>query len=1270
MQWKVYLAAALLLPMAILSVQGEVSGGNGTYGEEMPADGRKDETWTILCYMNGEGNLEDFIASDLFEMEKVGSSDRVNIVVQLDLGTSGSNPSHSLTWSDTRRFRVEYHPESGPGSTRLDDPPLGEVNMDDPESLYDFVYWGLTNYPADHYMIVMEGHSGGPARGLMLDESSSLGGTRMMDVDGMGSALRRAIDLSVGRPVDVISFDVCWMGMAEAASEIKDHALFMIGSFDEIPGEGWPYDVCLDTIVNMTSIPLKDRLSLVVEEYMDHYDPDGSNSYASLAVIDLAAFRDGLLGPLADLGEELFYTIYDDREVYDSILALVDKPRARNDNIWDRYVDLYQFSELLSIDGRVGERVRDAAGRVLVTENSVIVKSKGGANHPSSARLFGIYLPTIRNDQARYSALNLSSFTAWDELAALMVEGLDLEAYRVNWTSPAPAAVTFRLISSTADRIEKVNLETIADGTGNNMTLVGENGVFSGTFPTAGVSELYYRYTVLGRYGNVITFPPDGYALTGFAREDEPPVIWHRVPESIHASVNGGGLSFWIRDGTGIETEDPPGIPRLEYRESGSTNWYSIPLSAREFDPFRGWVRYTAMPTGIEPGTMLEYHMLVSDTYGSSSRFPPEGEAITNMSEGARFYLDAYRSSLGDQNSLMGRFSAMGISLQMGPGPSFGDLSPFKAYILIQPSRPLTESEASTLLAYHSNGLELFIVIDPSDGEQGVNARWLLEGLSVDVTDEGSMEGFFPSNPYSELGDAIPSLTGNSSGSLVTSGDVVYYTTPPYAAVCTGWYGKGRSIVSVSSILSDTSMELLPNRELADLMITYLSQNLPPEIDVVLEPQGTLVPGQELTIDLGQSSDRDGDIVSYSVSFSDGTHSEGPDPYFTHTFHETGSYTLVIGVVDSEGGVSTISRTVKVNRPPSTDHSTSKRTVHAGDVVIFDYKGADPDGDPVVIVWDFGDGFKASGRTVSHTYYQRGTYRYTLTVKDSNGLESNRSAIITVENSDPTAVIDRDSIRVNSVPPNFTGPSRVTILMEEGDRLYLAGDNSHDRDTEDELNLTWDLGDGTTAYGSGIFHVFRSSGLFRVVLTVDDGHGGVDNDTVMVSVMNRDPFAVFTYDELGGGRVVLNASLSTDDPWDMDTLEYIWDLGDGFTERSDGPLLEHRYAFGGSYRVKLTVRDSDGASSTFTGDVDVGGPSFPEVMAISLVVLAVLGSILAAVYIYLRKASAGANLTIREFLSGRGERGFSARRKEEGKRPRLRSFGHLGEVPRKPGGRE
>ena len=77
------------------------------------------------------------------------------------------------------------------------------------------------------------------------------------------------------------------------------------------------------------------------------------------------------------------------------------------------------------------------------------------------------------------------------------------------------------------------------------------------------------------------------------------------------------------------------------------------------------------------------------------------------------------------------------------------------------------------------------------------------------------------------------------------------------------------------------------------------------------------------------------------------------------------------------------------NRPPvgTIVQPAGNVTVTAGEAVFFEATASDPDGDPVTVLWDFGDGTTSTALTPGdHVYATAGSYPVTLTATDGRGL--------------------------------------------------------------------------------------------------------------------------------------------------------------------------------------------------------------------------------------------------------------------------------------------
>lgn len=137
----------------------------------------------------------------------------------------------------------------------------------------------------------------------------------------------------------------------------------------------------------------------------------------------------------------------------------------------------------------------------------------------------------------------------------------------------------------------------------------------------------------------------------------------------------------------------------------------------------------------------------------------------------------------------------------------------------------------------------------------------------------------------------------------------------------------------------------------------------------------------------------------------------------------------------------------------------------------------------VEYIWDFGDGDKAFGPIVSHTYRRGGTYRVTLTVYDDRGLQSTRQAQVVVRFPPPEPDF--------SVPPIPVGTYEV-----------ITFDASPSRSPNGKIvRYMWAFGDGTFAEGMVVEKSYRYGGAYPVTLSVVDEVGEVASVTKVVQVL-------------------------------------------------------------------------------------------------------------------------------------------------------------------------
>lgn len=100
--------------------------------------------WTFMVYLDADNNLENAGIKDLNEMETVGSSDSLAIIVQMD--RIPDYDSSNGNWAETRRYYVTKDNDTENINSDLREN-LGELNMGDNNTLSSFVIWAVQTYP-------------------------------------------------------------------------------------------------------------------------------------------------------------------------------------------------------------------------------------------------------------------------------------------------------------------------------------------------------------------------------------------------------------------------------------------------------------------------------------------------------------------------------------------------------------------------------------------------------------------------------------------------------------------------------------------------------------------------------------------------------------------------------------------------------------------------------------------------------------------------------------------------------------------------------------------------------------------------------------------------------------------------------------------------------------------------------------------------------------------------------------------------------------------
>jgi hypothetical protein len=234
--------------------------------------------WTVMIYIVGsdlESSSQHWASRDLLEMLKVtnpAATDATHVVV-----TTGGSRRHG--WNTVKRLFIHHGQQYV-----LED--LGKQSMATPLMLSDFVQYAQTNFPAQHYALILWDHGGG-TRGYGIDNSEA-GQNHIMTLAELHEAYQTILQ-QAGKPLDIVIYDACLMSSIEVAEITSTVAKVMAGSVELEPGHGLNYEHLLHTITTNSPQDGVDFGKIVTAGYLQQSQAEKTfnTSQITYSVLDL-----------------------------------------------------------------------------------------------------------------------------------------------------------------------------------------------------------------------------------------------------------------------------------------------------------------------------------------------------------------------------------------------------------------------------------------------------------------------------------------------------------------------------------------------------------------------------------------------------------------------------------------------------------------------------------------------------------------------------------------------------------------------------------------------------------------------------------------------------------------------------------------------------------------------------------------------------------------------------------------------------------------------
>ncbi|MCE1245634.1 MAG: clostripain-related cysteine peptidase [Firmicutes bacterium] len=403
--------------------------------------------WTVLLYLDGNNNIEGDILNSFLTSEEVSEHKQMNMLAQL--GRAPQSIAHNSykdevdgDWDGVRRYVVKQGEKDPYGSQvwtslgthnkKIDSQlvaDFGKADMSSKETLADFLKWGIKNYPAKRYMVVLASHGSG-FLGSLTDYKSG----KHMSAKEMSSAFRET-EKETGVKPDVLVMDACLMAQAEPAYEMKDAAKFYVAS-EDVNFDCYPVQKTMEQVHKMMDegqeITPEIMAKTIVEKAGEfHHTP----AVSAINTEKLPEMKD----TVKNLADALLST-QTDSAVIRSIIKETRNFNIEQPNVkpYSDYKDLGDFVHKLASDSRISDQnLKTAAVKTLEKLTGEVIAYEAHQSHYDSngKKAYGmtVYMPstgfrydnwewnfpydTNKNEyEGIYRSLNFARETGWDKV--------------------------------------------------------------------------------------------------------------------------------------------------------------------------------------------------------------------------------------------------------------------------------------------------------------------------------------------------------------------------------------------------------------------------------------------------------------------------------------------------------------------------------------------------------------------------------------------------------------------------------------------------------------------------------------------------------------------------------------------------------------------------------------------------------------------------------------------------------------------------------------
>jgi len=356
-------------------------------------------SWTIMVYMVADndlgmpsGGMPSPAQADIREMESAKPNPAANVVVQVDWPSPRST-QRLLIKDGGREVLKEWNSNLASSKAGF---------------LAEFTQYCRTSFPADRYLLVLWGHGDGVD---WLKTSAQAPSKYGDEAGGLFMPLRvlaSVLNGPAGMRFDLVGFDACLMNMLEVYYELGNSINRGVGSADEIPIPGWPYETVLSKLLGQPAMEPGKLAQVIVDANVARYSLPGATEKVCFAASPLA-WRNQISALLKALTAKLQGAM-----VNKTMLSKIVQARKGCESYKrNAYVDFYQFCAALAVQPEFKKEARAICAVLDDTYHKHSTTKKIG-----NSRGLSICLPypassSVGLDRAHYASLALCKETGW-----------------------------------------------------------------------------------------------------------------------------------------------------------------------------------------------------------------------------------------------------------------------------------------------------------------------------------------------------------------------------------------------------------------------------------------------------------------------------------------------------------------------------------------------------------------------------------------------------------------------------------------------------------------------------------------------------------------------------------------------------------------------------------------------------------------------------------------------------------------------------------------